>query len=541
MAITLKGIRPLQALSDQARALAQAGPLYALTLGLSRGKVDRLKLVPPDPWPGDIEAGRTLMQIAQETATPEEWWEPEGASDERLYYLHSFAWLRDLRAIGGDKARRLARDIVRNWIGHYGRWHEFAWRSDVLGARVSTWVSFHDFFCVSADDSFQAEFFASLSRQTSHLARNVPGKVAGLGLLEALKGLALGGLCLPGHEEHLDQAFDLLIKALPSISFADGGFVTRSPTDLMAALRVMIDLRAALIAAKIEVPGDIQHVIDRMAPALRGLRHPDGGLCLFHGTQEGSAAQCEMALTQSGSRTKPLKSMPHSGYERLLMGRTQIVLDTGTVPSSIHGRRMHAAPLAFEMSFGRDRVIVNCGTSPVPGNWREMLRATAAHSTLTVEDRNACTINEDGIVTRAPTVKVLRRDTDQEQRVETSHDGYTARFGLIHGRTMTLSNDGELLTGEDILAGPAGTAFAVRFHLHPTVQTSLIRHGEEILLRTRGGFGWRMKAEGAAIEIEDSIYLGHGEIPRRTSQIVLHGRTDGGNTTVHWTFTREKM
>ena len=541
MGITFKGIRPLQKLGDQAKALAYASSLYTFTLSLSGKKHGGLKIVPPDPWPGDIESGRTLMQIASETSTAQDWWEPEGADEERMFYLHSFAWLRDLRAVGGDRARRMARDIVSNWIDQYGRWHEFSWRADVLGARLSAWISFHDFFCGSADDAFQEVFFSSLARQVKHLERAVPGKLSGLPLLEALKGLALSGLCLEGGEERLELAFDHIIRAISDISFADGGIITRSPADLLSCLRIMIDLRSSLTAGGVEVPGDIQHAIDRMAPALRGLRHLDGGLCLFHGAQEGNHSLCEMVLLQSGSRTRPLKSMPHSGYERLCAGRTQVVMDTGIVPAPSYGRRIHAAPLSFEMSFGRDRVIVNCGTSPVPGNWREMLRSTAAHSTVTVEDRNACTIGEDGIITRPLVSKAVRCDEGDVQKVEASHNGYTARLGLIHGRTLTLDSEGEVLKGEDILAGPAGVAFAVRFHLHPTAQVSPIRQGEEALIRTRGGFGWRIRAQGATIEIEDSVYMGTGETPRRTSQIVLRGRTTGGNTTVSWELVREKM
>ena len=541
MGITFKGIRPLQRLGDQAKALAYASSLYTFTLSLSGRAQGRMKLVPPDPWPGDIENGRTLMQIASETATPQDWWEPDGADEERLHYLHSFAWLRDLRAVGGDRARRMARDIVTNWIDHYGRWHEFSWRADVLGARLSAWLSFHDFFCVSADDHFQEAFFASLARQSKHLERAVPGKLSGLPLLDALKGLALSGLCLDAGQERLELAFDHIVRVVSDVGFADGGVVTRSPADLLSCLRIMIDLRSSLTAAGIEVPGDIQHAIDRMAPALRGLRHPDGGLSLFHGAQEGNPSHCEMVLVQSGSRTRPLKSMPHSGYERLCVGRTQVIMDTGILPSPVHGRRVHAAPLCFELSFGRDRVIVNCGSSPVPGSWREMLRSTAAHSTVTVEDRNACTIGDDGVIARPLVAKAVRKDEGDIQSVEASHNGYTARLGLIHGRMLTLDAEGEVLKGEDILAGPAGLAFAVRFHLHPTTQVSMIRQGEEALIRTRSGFGWRIKVDGAAIGIEDSVYMGAGEQPRRTSQIVLRGRTAGGNTTVRWELIREKM
>ena len=52
-------------------------------------------------------------------------------------------------------------------------------------------------------------------------------------------------------------------------------------------------------------------------------------------------------------------------------------------------RFAHAGTLSFEMSVGRDRLIVNCGAAPAAeADWRDALRATAAHSTLVPADTN---------------------------------------------------------------------------------------------------------------------------------------------------------
>ena len=56
--IKFNGIKPLQRLGDQALGLAFSNPLYNLTL---MGKASRLKTLPPDPWPGDMERGHAVL------------------------------------------------------------------------------------------------------------------------------------------------------------------------------------------------------------------------------------------------------------------------------------------------------------------------------------------------------------------------------------------------------------------------------------------------------------------------------------------------
>src|ERR1700749_1775673 len=100
------------------------------------------------------------------------------------------------------------------------------------------------------------------------------------------------------------------------------------------------------------------------------------------------------------------------------------------------------------------------------------------------------------------------------------YDGFKKTLGLIHARQLFLSADGEDLRGEDRLTGLPGAAFAVRFHLHPSVQAGLVRDGSAALLRMPSGIVWRVRAAGGEMGLGESIYLGSGEA-RRTQQVVL--------------------
>jgi uncharacterized heparinase superfamily protein len=527
------------------RSLAYRTPLYALTLG---GKVPAaLAAVPPDPWPGDHGRGADLLagryRFAGETVeTVEPDWSPEAGSPGWRAGLHGFEWLRDLRALGGDDARRHARMLVMGWIDRNQSWHGESWAPDVLGARVASWIGLHDFYCSSADDAFRARVFDSLARQARHLARVLPGRLQGAALLTGIKGLAYAGAALPDGGRLLAAALRLLQRELARQVLPDGGHVERAPERHMQVLRHLIDVRGALRAAKAEAPEALQHAIDRMTPALRFFRHGDNALALFNGGQEGEATLIDAVLAHSDARGRALKSMPHTGFERMLAGRTLVVMDAGKAPPPGLDETAHAGLLSFEMSVGRERVIVNCGAHPSGvGPWRRALAATAAHSTLTVAETNAAEVLPDGGLGRRPgRVSCERIENDGATLVEAVHDGYLRAFGATHHRRLYLSDNGEDLRGEDVLEGPGGHAFAVRFHLHPSVQVSLIQSGAAALLRLPSGIGWRLRASGGTLAVAESVYLGHGEEPRRTSQIVIAGTTEPDRTAVKWAMRREK-
>jgi uncharacterized heparinase superfamily protein len=237
--------------------------------------------------------------------------------------------------------------------------------------------------------------------------------------------------------------------------------------------------------------------------------------------------------------------MADAGFESVTREKVTVILDCGTPAPSPHDRLNHASPLAFEMAVGRERLIVNCAAHKTDPVWEDHLRATAAHSALVVDDRNAFEVTKTGHFGRVATKMASRRDLVAHGVMLTaSHDGYAPLNGLVHTRRLTLSSDGTMLEGEDILSCDAALVkpapFAVRFHLHPKVQASLIQDGNAVLLRMGSGAGWRFYKEGATLSLEPSIYCGEGGSPRKTMQIVLAGQSDGSGTSVRWQFSEER-
>ena len=534
----------LSRLADRTRRLVADAPVLGGLLGPPVPAT--LAIVPHDPWPGDAEVGTAILQgrfrAAGHVQTLDEGiWSPGAAPGPWVAALSAFEWIRDLRALGGDQARRRVRGLVDRWID-MGETGGPAWSPQVTAHRLSVWMAQHEFFIASADDGFRARVLDSLARQSRHLQRNPAGDRDGAPHLAVAKGLAFAGLCLPGHGKALALALRLLDRELPRQVPADGVHVERSPRVQLRVLRDLIDLRALLRQSRQEIPAVLQTAIERMTPALRFFRHGDGGLVLFNDSTEDMPVMIDAVLAHADVKGRAFRSAPIGGFERVLCGRTLLVMDTGAPAPAGLDAHAHAGALSFELSVGRERLVVNCGAIVgARGPWRRMLAATAAHATVTVGDRNLAEVHEDGGIGRRPaSVTAVRDEAEEGVLLDAAHDGYVTALGTVHRRRLFVTDTGEDVRGEETLEGPGDHPFAVRFHLHPAAQVSMIQNGAAALIRLPSGQGWRLRAAGGTLEVQESLYAGGPGDPRRTAQLVVAGIAEPGTHRVKWALKREK-
>jgi len=95
-----------------------------------------------------------------------------------------------------------------------------------------------------------------------------------------------------------------------------------------------------------------------------------------------------------------------------------------------------------------------------------------------------------------------------------------------------------MLTGSDRLVavsdGNKGLNFAVRFHIHPDIRVSRLEGGG-ILLKLPNGEGWRFRAGGGVLDVEESVYVG-GPVVRRSEQLVINGTMKNAPAEIAWVF-----
>lgn len=518
----------------------------------------KLQVAPADLWQGDAARGSRLLEgrltnadtdipidaIGPAVVAPPDW----------LAWMHSFLVLRDLAASGVDSGScaRITERLAKAWLKAYDRYDPFAWRADILGQRLMSWVGHAPFLLSSSDHVYRSAILTSMGRQATHLAHQVSRTSEGLACLRANVGLIWAGLALPGREAYAEKAMNILEQRLPLFIMADGGVSTRCPQDMLESLRLLLSARAIYQARGMDAPMAIVQTMDRLIPALRGLSLGDGVLSSWNGGGTGAPTALAEALSLIDRPPAALKNAVHSGFQRVEGGRSVFIMDTGPPPSGRLSDHAHAGTLAFEFADGPQRLVVNCGStraspSPLPEALLTSLRATAAHSTLTLNDANSTPIGADGLLGKGvEQVTVVRRENEDGSWIDAAHDGYVRRFGMIHRRRLFLSADGVDMRGEDALEpkgrnSVAGLAVCIRFHLAAGVAAIPTQGQTGAALKLPNGTAWMFRCKGATLEIADSLTIandGRTIAARRTQQLVLTAMAAPEGAVINWSFAR---
>jgi uncharacterized heparinase superfamily protein len=472
--------------------------------------------------------------------------------------LHSFGWLRHLRASDMALSRSNARNLVDEWI-RFARNHDpIAWNPEVVARRLIAWLSQTPLILDGCDFNFYRRFMRSLTRQTRYLRRVAYDGAPGVPRLRVMIALASVALSMSDQPRFLKQAARWLDLELVAQVLPDGGHVSRNPGAILDALVDLLPLRQAFAARGTQPSRILVSAIDRMMPMLRFFRQGDGSFTHFNGMGDTATDQLATVLAYDDVRGALPASAPHSGYQRIEASGTIVVVDAGKPPPTNFSTGAHAGCLSFEMSVGRQRLIVNCGV-PRPGaaSLRRLARTTAAHSTVALNDRSSChfltrpligDLVGEPIVAGPTRINAERRTAAGTTVLSLRHNGYVEQFRVVHERRLSLSDQGDRLEGVDSLLSPSGGApnkggkdtFAIRFHLHPNVRASAVRDGRAVHMELPDGETWEFETDGPEVAIEESIMLSDTRGNRATEQIVVYGRVQQ-TTTVAWHLHRTAL
>jgi uncharacterized heparinase superfamily protein len=552
-----RGISLAERLSWRLHRLSWRTPLHSLRL---RGRHPlKLLAVPKDPVAGDKLAGEAILRgrflhrgqaVEIDSLDLGDPALPRDFSD----YLQSFEWLRDLAAAATrERAAKSAEKVMAKWLAAYaGQVGDRAWRADLWGRRILFWSAYAPYILSSRDPDYRGQVLNTLSRGARHLDKAADRAPPGIARMTAWAGVIAAALVVQGGPARLSRGEAGLLRALALGLHDDGGLTSRSPVEQLALVELLSQLRAVYFAGEHEMPNLLAEALDGAVAALLGVTLGDEALSNWQGGNMASKRRIAAAVEGTGVRARPLRQPRGWGYQRLDAKATVAVFDAAPPPPSRDYSGGCASTLAFELSEGANRIVVNCGGAgaalgALPDELADALRTTAAHSTLTLGDRNSTAIHEDGTLGKGVAqVELVRDDTAGVVQVEASHDGYVRRFGMVHQRTLTLAADGRELKGQDVLLTQgrgkrkAGEAlpFSVRFHLAPNVEAATTADGQGALLRIRGSTVWQFRCRGGQLSIEDSIWIDGDARPHGSQQIVVAGDTPPDGHTIAWIFRR---
>ncbi|WP_444853957.1 heparinase II/III family protein [Sphingosinicella sp.] len=533
-------------------------PIHQVRL---RGKMPlRLVAVPKDPVAGDKARGEALL------AGRFVWRDGERGLDELDFadaslpadlvdHLQSFAWLRDLAAAATrEHGMKTAEAVMRRWLAVHGEQvSEPAWRADLAGRRTLFWLAYAPYILSARDPVYRSAVLRALARGARHLERTADRAPLGVGRIASWAGVIASALVLQGGPARLASGEAGLARALRLSLHDDGGLISRSPIQQVDLVETLGQLRAVYFAARRDVPGWLGEALGAAAAALLAATLGDEALSSWQGGNMADRRRVAAALDAAGGEVRPLRRARGWGYQHLQARTTVLVFDAAPPPPKRALAGGAASTLAFELSDGPHRLIVNCGgegtaRGALPMELAFALRTTAACSTLTLGDKNSTAIHEDGSLGKGVgEVEASRDDTGGAPRAEACHDGYARRFGLVHERRLALSADGRQLSGEDRLFPAARRRrkldvipVAVRFHLHPAVEAITTADGQGALLRLAGGGVWQFRCRGGRLEIEDSVWIDGAARPHATLMLAIASEAPADGMTISWELARAR-
>jgi len=476
--------------------------------------------------------------------------------------VHSFSWLADLEACAPREAvAPVAERVLAAWLNANPKYPPRpgkgpAWTLANAGARELNWLVHAPLILSGSNKALRAKVLAALSDTARWLDRHVGRSEDLLAEVAGWSGIVAAGLLLPEGKPRRLFGEAGLIRALGELVGDDGGVLSRSPLAQIEAISLMVRLRACYQAVRRDPPQALETIMGLLVPPLLALTHGDGSLGSWQGAWAVDGSDVAALISASGVRTRPLRDVRQWGYQRVVAQKGILQFDAAPPPLAKHTRSGCASTLAFEFSHNANRIVVNCGGSAcagglIPVRLEQGLRATAAHSTLVIDDANSTAVMINGkIGSGVSEVDLDRRTLHGEKqggatRLEASHNGYVGRYGLTHRRILILRDDGTELRGEDLLVpakgkGKAGkVGYAIRFHIGPGIDVGLSEDGQGAGLALPDGSYWQFRlgggeSGGGQVSLEESIWADGQGRPQPIQQLVVQGLVSRGGGSFAW-------
>jgi uncharacterized heparinase superfamily protein len=356
--------------------------------------------------------------------------------------------------------------------------------AEVTARRVLNWIY--------AGRQFGAEHLHdSLAAQVEHVRANL-APARNHRTLE-LYALFVAALALPGHEELLGEAIELLDENLATDFRPDGVHREASTHYHAIALRSFAAARENARLHGIALPDGFD---DRLARACRFLRHctrPDGTIPALSDADTGDYRSLLELTADLLEDEPPGASFPDGGYHVQRSGwdadAAFLIFDCGPLGDGGHG---HYDLLSFEAHVGGRPLVLDPGRgsySEAPPNLRRWFRGTAAHNTVCVDglDQTPYTRGRpDGPIARGRLIHRSARTLVGE--------AISPVYDAVHRRRIAFHGDRWVI--EDALHSDRERRYDLRFHLPPGGMPPAITGADVIRVEP----GWIAPSYGVLVD-----------------------------------------
>ena len=485
-------------------------------------------------------------------------WDHSIKNVENYEDLHGFTWLDDLAARGDKAAIEIAQKWIFSWIEKYGSGSGAGWTPNLTGKRLIRLIHHEEIILHELSEKKISIYFRFIYKQANFLSKRFY-KTNEINMnFEAIVGLIYCGLYVEGFDSFITVATEYLSRECRDKIDEDGGILSRNPEELLEIFTYLVWVAHGLHDADWTPSQAHIDAINRIAPTLRHLRHTNGNLCRFNGSIGKYSGELDRYLFLSGNKKKTTKILK-MGYARLEGGRTSIIQDAGSLPNLFQSNLAHASVLGFELTHGRQPLIVNCGSGANFGrDWRKAGRATQSHSTFCIKGQSSAKLTRSlsynskltDFLSQGPTEVVTSKSkVTGGTELTVSHDAYASKFSVNLERKLELSDSGEILIGNDQIAllstrdrsneiSSDDLEYEVRFQFHPEVTVQILDN-DVVKINSKYAGAWILEALNLTPSIQPSYYFSEGNSsPIPTKQVVFSTKFNDFLKQVRWSFVK---
>ena len=485
-------------------------------------------------------------------------WEHSLKNIENCEDLHGFTWLDDLAARGDNAAIEIAQKWIFSWIEKYGSGSGAGWTPNLTGKRLIRLIHHEEIILHELPEKKISTYFRFIYKQANFLSKRFY-KTHEINMnFEAIVGLIYCGLYVEGFDSFITVATEYLSRECRDKIDEDGGILSRNPEELLEIFTYLVWVAHGLHDADWTPSQAHIDAINRIAPTLRHLRHTNGNLCRFNGSLGKYSGELDRYLFLSGNKKKTTKILK-MGYARLEGGRTSIIQDAGRLPNLFQSNLAHASVLGFELTHGRQPLIVNCGSGANFGlDWRKAGRATQSHSTFCIKGQSSAKLTRSlsynskltDFLSQGPTEVVTSKSkVTGGTELTVSHDAYASKFSVNLERKLELSDSGEILIGNDQIAllstrdrsneiSSDDLEYEVRFQFHPEVTVQILDN-DVVKINSKYAGAWILEALNLTPSVQPSYYFSEGNSsPIPTKQVVFSTKFNDFLKQVRWSFVK---
>ena len=425
--------------------------------------------VRPALMPHDRLDDHQFVMLGEERtlSLPDDWHNRE-LGKKWLMELHTF------NLLCGNNAHS-AHDLMLDWITHNQQLDSPGWHQYMTSQRIGNWIKWS-----LQGNPLDTVVRTSIVQQVGYLLQVLAYDETDHKLFNNAKALLFAAYVLDDKDSDRwrEKGWMLIHQYCIELLGDDGGYIGLSPMYHCSLLLDMLDIANLLQAYGETLPGYLNEAIVSARRWLTNMCHPDGNLALFNDAAFAVVAApadlqqyaVRLGYTPVSAGPDGLLHLADSGFARMAMGPAVAMVDIGKIGPDHAASHGHADTLTFELSLKNRRIIVDTGLSTyekMPE--RLLLRSTAAHNTVVLDNRNSSDVwGLFKVGRRASIIESTQTAQPDRLLVGATHDGY-CRPGnrLLHRREWLMTVD--KLTITDELTGRGSHRAEIFYHLHPDI------------------------------------------------------------------------